>query len=542
MKDIVQIIDDRIRVKFDRFDQDSYATFLKVKQLPEYDIEFDQDAFSWTVTAPARFAGMLGVSIPRKTSELPVSPFLFDDQAAIVRMALAAKRFACWSGCGMGKTPIGLEFARHVHDRTGGRILIITLKEIAPQWIEEASKFYGDSMPVATFANRTEAVAWCEGAESPAWIAVTNYEKFNTKRNDPPNELRRLAGLILDESSRLAGQGKQKHAILNGSRGVEYKLSLTATPAPNEWVEFNDQARFVERIRKTELCNIYFRRDEKTHRWTIKKHAQHAFFRFMADWSIYMRDPKRFGWRLDQPEVPEPFIYQHDIPMTPEQRGFVMDYMAKAPPPAGDKSGTPSMWVNDLNFVASGKLSQAAKGFVYDTKAKTRTRMPSHKPAFVADLARKELADGLNVLIWTVFDEESRILGELLGDTATLVTGKTKERDRIDILNAFRRGECHCLVSRASMLGFGMNFQACGSMIFSGWNFSYQAWYQAVRRAYRFGQTRHLRIHVPIIKELEGQMYEAIGRKDVQSDQAAEEMEQCFADAIHGRFAMACSA
>lgn len=538
-----------MRIAFNQFDADSYSLFLKAKRLPEYRIKVqDPEQLTYEISAPSRFAPLLGVPCPvSEQPDLPLPEFLFDDQRTIISMALLAKRFACWSDCGGGKTLIGLEYARQICNRTGGRVLIVTLNEITSQWIDEAKKFYGHMLAIVRLESRAAMKQWCEhgtvGGEPSAEIAVVNYEKFNHKGESDQvvSELRHLAGIVLDESSRLkTGGGKQKWALIKSARGIQYKLSLTATPAPNEIMEFASQASFLEKLRdQNEIIWTYFRRDEKTHRWTVKRHARKAFFEFMAGWSIYVRDPRRYGWRMNVEPPPEPIIKKHDIPITDAQRQFIVEFNAEQ-----STDGIGSMFADQHNAVSGTKLSQVAKGFVYSKGPSGRraiTPIDSRKPAFVADLIRKEVAAGLQVLVWTVFDEEGQIISRELKKAYPgtvddfkfdLLTGTVPDKQRIGMLDRFRHGDSRVLISRASMLGYGMNLQHCGSMIFSGWSFSYEQFYQAIRRAYRHGQKRKLRVHIPIVAELEGQMYEAIARKDQQHEQAITEMEQNYINAM----------
>jgi hypothetical protein len=534
---------ERLAIRFDRFDIASYDVFLRAKRLPEYSVEFDPESEGYTITAPARFAAMLGIERPAAgAQDLAISGFLYDDQQAIVRMGLDAKRFAIWSDCGLGKTLEYLEWARHVIHRTGGRVLITTMNEIVNQVIDEARTFYGSALPVHRIESRREMREWCKGP-GPG-LAITNYEKWNPEDLDRQvvTEARHLAGIVLDESSRLkTGGGKQKWAIIKSCRGIEYKLSCTATPAPNDVMEFASQASFLEKMRSEgEILWTYFTRDPKTHRWTVRPHARAAFFEFMSTWSIYVRDPKKYGWRLDLPEVPRPETIVHEIAITPEQR----EQLALL---SSEPNGQLSMFDrNDTNAIQRGRLSQVAKGFRYRKKVTGRgvehaqfmkgrkgrmvERIPSHKPGFVADLIRSEAAAGLQVLVWTVFDAEGEILADLLGESLRfdLLTGSTKEAERIATLDRFRRGETRVLISRASMLGYGMNFQHCGSMIFSGFNDSYEQFYQAIRRAYRHGQLRRVRVHLPVIPELEGDMLENLWRKQGDHEASISEMERNY--------------
>jgi hypothetical protein len=546
----IQFHGDLMRIRFERFDMDSYATFLKAKRLPEYRIEvLDPDELSYEITAPARFAPMLGVPSPAPVKpDLPLPEFLLDDQAAIVQMALAAKRFAIWKDCGLGKTLEQLEFCRQVVHRTSGRALIVTRNSIVGQFFDESQKFYGDALHLVGLTSRQMVREWCatgriNGQATGEQIGITNVEKFIPEGPDDQvmHECRHLAAFDLDEASILkSGGGKIKWALIKSARGVEYKVAATATPAPNEVMEFASQASFLEKLRdENEILWTYFTRDPKTHRWSVKKHARKAFFEFMAGWSIYVRDPKRYGWREKIDPPPEPQTFVHLIKPTEAQRHFILDFNARVPAPAGDRSNTASMFATEVNATTGIKLSQAAKGFVYSTvDGRKITPIESNKPEFVADLIVSESAMGLQVLVWTEFNEETRILDELLRShpkfkrksarDLDILTGDTPDADRDEILDDFRKGACRVLISRASMLGFGMNLQMCGSMIFSGWSFSFEQYYQAVRRAYRFGQTNAVRVHIPVISELEGQMFEAICRKDRQQELAIAEMEENY--------------
>jgi hypothetical protein len=531
----VEIVGNTLRVRFDRFGIEDYQLFLRVKSLPEYEIAFDDRDDSYTVTAPARFASLLGVQGPDRVAGLLPWPKHFDedhdDQIEITEMALRAKRFACWSDCGLGKTLIELEFARQVVHLTGGRVLIFSLNEIVPQFLEMCRQFYGDALPLHRIESRAAMKAWC--CEAGPGIAITNYEKMNHGKTDQVvNELRYLAGIVCDESDRLStGGGKQKWALIKSSKGIEYKLSGTATPAPNETTEFASQAAFLEKMRSdNEIIWTYFVRDPKTHRWTVKAHARKAFFEFMAGWSIYVRDPKRFGWRLKRKDPPKPTVIVHDIAMTEAQRTALEKLSAS-------QHGQKSLADNrSTNTIQRSKLSQIAKGFRYlkSESSKKFERIESLKPGFIAKLAADEVYSGLQTLVWTIFNAESDLLSDelaKLGVPHDLLTGKHSKAQRLDIIDRFVHGKSNILVSRASMLGFGRNFQMCRSMIFSGWNDSYKYYYQAVRRAYRDGQLHSVRVHLPVIEALEGDMLENILHKENQHEAAIAEMETNYIEA-----------
>lgn len=536
----IQFTNDRLSVHFDSFGPSAYDLFLKCKRLPEFDLQFHPEGETYTITAPSRFAAMLGVQPPKiKVKPLPYCKAMFDDQRYLVDTALEAKRFAIWSGCGNGKTLIGLEFARQVVHRTKGKFLIVTMNDIVEQWISEAEQFYPSKLPIIRLHSRDEMRMWMREGLPGFDIAITNYEKWNpgSLEDQVVNEARYLAGIALDESSRLkGGGGKQKWALIKSCRGIEYKLSLTATPAPNDTIEFASQASFLEKMRTdADIIWTYFTRDPKTLKWTVKPHAREAFFQFMSSWSIYVNNPKRYGWRKDVPDVPPPSYHVVEIEPTAEQREWQQKLTIA-------KSGQAELFGSDqLSAIQRVKLSQVAKGFRYvkgEEKGKKGVkRIDSKKPEAVVEIIRDEVEVGSQVLVWTVFDAESRILADLLPDAfdgqgkVELITGSTAPEDRTAILERFRTGETRVLISRARMLGYGQNFQFVEAMVFSGWTDSFEDLYQAIRRALRHGQAKRLRVYFPVIRELEGETLANAQRKEAEFERSIEEMERSYIQA-----------
>jgi SNF2 family DNA or RNA helicase len=439
-----------------------------------------------------------------------------------------------WLDCGLGKTPIALEWSRQIVHRTGGRVLIVTLNEIVPQWLDECRpSSTATTLPIIRLESRQQLKDWAAGrCDTDFKLAVTNYEKFNHKRNKGEQvitEIKHLAGVAADEGTRLnTPGGVQKWAIIKGTEGVEYKLICTATPAPNDWMEFCSQAGFLEKFRSEASVTRFLSKDKNGTKWTIKPHARKAFFEFLSSWSIYCRDPKRFGWRLHLPDVPAPEYRRVEIAPTDEQMSAAHALLA-----GNDGTGTGLYLSKTTNTIERSKLSQIAKGFVYaQCKGKrTAERIPSRKPAVVAGIVRTETAAGAQVIVWTVFDAESTIVAEQLRAKKVsfeLLTGKTDEVDRLSILDRFRRGETRVLVSRTSLVGFGLNFQFCTAMVFSGWTDSYADLYQGVRRAVRHGQTERVRVYLPYVNGLEDETLANLDTKARRVDAAICEMEDHY--------------
>ena len=506
---------------FDRFDLDAYQVFIKAKAIPETQVAYDWRTDAYTVTAPARFAALLGIQGAATDGELlPLAEHLFDYQAWIVRMALDARRFAVWADTGLGKTPMYLEWARQVVALTGGRVAILAPLQVIGQVREMAAEFYGADLPIDHLQTREALAAWC--VEPGMAIGITNYEKFIPGTLP---ELRHLAGLVADESSVLkTGGGVIKWNLIKSARGIDYKLSSTATPAPNDTMEYASQAAFLEKIRaEGDVLWTYFTRD-KSGNWRVKPHARQAFYQFMATWSVYVRNPAHFGFRDILATLPDPDIREYELPISSVQRELMYAYTI-------EKSG--GLFSDDrMGVVERTKLSQLAKGFLYDGKGKDRTaaRIESAKPDFVADLVREDVLDGRQVLVWTVFDEESEILAEAMCGHAGIgiLDGSMSMERRIEIVQQFKAGDLAVLISKAQLIGYGMNFQNCRSMVFSGFDDSFERMYQAIRRAYRYGQTETVRVHVPYIPELEGMMFSNVKRKQAQFDSDTEIQENHY--------------
>lgn len=473
------------------FDGEAYELFIKCKGLPEKDCTYFPESDSYRVSFPERFVSRIDDRVPAQVIRHELSPFLFDYQAYIDRQALEAKRFAAWCECGLGKTLIGSEYAAEVSENVGP-VLIFAPRNVIREWRIHAEKFYGNRIDLKLMPTRDELIDWL--TYQPKGIAITNYEKIGAGQIP---ELKNLAGIVADEASILkTGGGKTKWNLFHSSRGIEYKLAMTATPAPNETMEFASQASFLERLRgENEVLWTFFRRNPDTQDWELKPHAKREFFAFMASFSIYMRDPELFSFK-DGGKAPEPQYFTHTIQPTAEQ-------MAAAIAVSSDAGG--GLFADErMGVVHRGKLAQIAKGFMYQTGE----RFPSNKPGFIAELAISESVDSPG-MIWCDFDlEVDLIAAELTArgfSSFELYDGRIKSDDERDaIMERFQGGSTRVLITKAQSAGFGGNQQHVGWMIVSGVNDSFEALYQLIRRALRYGQTKSLRVHFPVIPELEG--------------------------------------
>lgn len=362
-------------------------------------------------------------------------------------------------------TSIFMEWTRQAVLATGGRVLILSPLQIIEQTRAEAARWYGDALPIERIDSRESLAVWCKG-DGPA-VGITNYEKLIP---GVLPEMHQLTGLVLDEASILkTGAGVIKWNLIKSAKGIPYKLACTATPAPNDTMEYASQASFLEKLKtESDILWTFFTRD-KFGNWSVKPHATEAFYRFMASWSIYLRSPAHYGWADVLAGLPDPVYHEERLPLTDEQRTELHRLQVRA--------GT-GMFSDRMGVKERSKASQIAKGFLYEGTGKARSvrRLPSHKPRRVADIVRAEVACGRQVLVWTVFDEESAIIADLLAEAPFSVGtlhGDMAAEARGATIDAFKRGDLAVLITKAQLVGYGLNFQNCRAMVFSGFDDCY---------------------------------------------------------------------
>lgn len=508
------------------FGLDAYELFLRAKRLPETELAYDWRSDTYTLTTAARFAALLGgEGATLHPSSEALAPHLFDYQRFIVERALEARRYAIWADTGLGKTAMFLEWARHVAAATGGQVLILSPLQIIEQTRDEWTRWYPEEPAIERLASRDAMAESC--LRTGPGLAITNYDKLIPGQLP---ELRHLAGLVADESSLLkTGGGTIKWNLIHSAKGIEYKLSCTATPAPNDTMEYASQAAFLEKLRSEgDILWTYFSRD-KTGTWRVKPHAREAFYRFMASWSIYLRDPAHYGWADILATLPPPEVHEYRLTPTAEQRERMVALQVE--------SGT-GMFNDRLGVRERSKMSQLAKGFVYGPERRP-VRVPSPKPVFVAELVAGELALGRQTIVWTVFDEESEIVAAAIEETAPnaliqTLHGSDSPEVRQERIDAFKAGDIDALVTKAALVGYGLNLQSCRSMVFSGFDDSFERLYQAIRRAYRFGQTETVHVHIPYIPELEGLIFDNVRSKEAAFMADVETQERNYRRVLRG--------
>lgn len=409
-----------------------------------------------------------------EVDDTQMNPNLFDYQKEIVKWALKKGRCALFEDTGLGKTLQQLSFAEEVVKHTNGKVLILAPLAVSKQTVLEGSKFGIE-------------VHLCESQEDVQdGINITNYEKIHKFDTDE------FVGIVLDESSILKSySGKTTKELQEQFSRTPYRLCCTATPSPNDYTEIGTTAEFLGIMPRTEMLSTYFINDMMKTRigWRLKHHAEKDFFRWMATWSMMIDNPSNLGFDGSKFELPK------------------------------------------LNIITHVLESKATDGKLFADYAETlnERRQARKDSADKRVEAAKEIAEKTNqCLIWCDYNYESEMLHKAIKESVE-VKGSDKPEHKENAMIGFSKGEVKYLVSKPSICGFGMNWQNCNNMIFCGLSDSFEQFYQAVRRCYRFGQDKEVNVHV-IISEAEMNVLTNIQEKEKRHKTMQKEMIEIMSD------------
>lgn len=402
--------------------------------------------------------------------ESALSPQLFPYQRDLVRWALRRGRAALFCQTGLGKTAMQLEWARHVCARTGGKVLILAPLAVAAQTVREGAKFCVD----VRHARKPEDVG--------ATVTVTNYDILD--RFDP----REFAGIVLDESSILkAYTSKTTAALIDAFARTPYKLCATATPAPNDFTELGNHAEFLGAMSRVEMLATFFVHDGgSTQDWRIKGHAESLFWEWVCSWGAVVSRPSDLGYPDGKHALPPLIEETHILPATHE------------------------------DAIASGRLFLDEARTLQERRAARAGSMPRRVARAVEIVAAEPNEPWL---VWCDLNAESDALVKAIAG-AVEVKGSDSPGHKEDAMIGFADGRHRVLVTKPSIAGFGMNWQHCARMIFVGMSDSFEQQFQAIRRCWRFGQTRPVVVHT-VTSELEGAVRGNIARKAQDAERMA---------------------
>ncbi len=472
-----------------------YRRFLAIKQLPQYRISGREAWF------PDEYADRLGIGhVERPDAAYEPIPGLFDYQRDIAALAIRKRKFAVFADCGLGKTLILLEFARHAtavlpkHRAT----LIVSPLMVVEQTLAEAARWYGDSLPTEVVKAR-DLAKWL--ASGSGRIGITNYDGL--KDAIPQG---RLGALILDESSMLKSHyGKWGQECLRLGAGLEWKLALTGTPAPNDRIEYANHAVLLDAFPTVNsfLARYFVNRGQTQERWEMKPHAIGPFYRSISHWCIFLTNPATYGWRDNAETIPPIHVHIHDVELTDAQHAATRD-------------------LTGMLFACDpGGIGKRAK------LARISKTGDSLKPAFIRQMVDSWPDE--STLIWCRFNDEQDRLEREFPDAAS-IQGTTPHEQRMRMIEDFKAGRTRVLISKPKILGFGLNLHRATRQVFSSLHDSYEEFYQAVKRSNRVGSQLPLHVHIPVT-DVERPMVENVLRKARRVHEDTLEQERIFKDA-----------
>jgi len=400
---------------------------------------------------------------------------LFDFQKYIVQIALKKGRFALFEDCGLGKTIQQLEWANQVYQHTNKPVLILAPLAVVPQTIEEGQKF---GIKVEKLNTNIE-----NPINSLDGLFITNYEQLKNIEN-----IECFSGVVLDESSILKGRdGKLSSMIIQSFKMTPYKLACTATPSPNDHLELGQHVEFLGLDTYENMKAMFFIQDQKiksSDKWRLKKHATDDFWRYVCTWSISVDNPVTLGFEMKGYNLPEIEYIEHIIPVE-NNTGTLFSEAA----------------------VSATELNKDLRRSLPERVSKVKEIIGDSNEQFI---------------VWGLQNAETDLLKKELSN-ARNVQGSDKPEVKAENLIGFAHKEYQNLITKTSIASFGMNYQQCSNMIFCSYDFKFEAFYQAVRRSYRFGQKNKVKVHI-IIPESQMNVRKTILDKERKHKEKTNEM------------------
>lgn len=397
----------------------------------------------------------------------PLSSDLFDFQRALVSWALKRGRAALFADTGLGKTRMQLEWAHHVGD-----VLVLAPLAVASQTARE-----GAVMGISVTVCR-------EADDVRPGVNVINYDRLH--KIDPS----RFRGVVLDESSIIKHHDAKTLGMLIDAFGdTPFKLCATATPSPNDYTELGTHAEFLGVCSRAEMLSEFFAHDGgSTSDWRLKGHARAAFWKWVASWAALLRTPGDIGYADAGYKLP-PLTVQHHV------------------------------------IAADAEVTKAS-GLLFAAEAATLSERRAARRGSIGQRVR-QCADLVNatpgpVVVWCDLNAESEALADAIPGSVEIQGSHTTEQKEAALAD-FAEGRARVLVSKPSICGFGLNWQHCSTVAFVGVTDSYEAYYQAVRRCWRFGQKCPVNVHV-FASELEGRVIANLERKERDAQKMAAEL------------------
>jgi Helicase conserved C-terminal domain len=394
----------------------------------------------------------------------PISTVLFPFQRHCVEFLLRVGSGGLFLDTGLGKTLVQLEYAEHARQTENGRALILCPLAVAHQIAKEGQRF---GYPARVIRDQSQA---SEG------INVCNYDRLHLIEPD------QFGVITLDEASILKSfTGKTTRALITAFENHRWRVPATATPAPNDHMELGQYAEFCGVMAANEMLSRFFINDtaQASQQWRLKRYGVDAFWDWMASWCRLAQLPSDLGGDDDGFILPPIQIHRHRA-------------AESAPTLTGGLFGDEVVSATNLHTIKRATANVRAQ--------------------IAVDLAMAEPSEPW--VVWCDTDYEADAITDAFGDAPGIVEvrGSMSSEKKEAGLDAFSDGEARVMVTKPSVAGFGLNWQHCARTVFVGRSFSYESWYQAVRRFWRFGQAREVNVHL-VVAEGEDSIARVIDRK-----------------------------
>lgn len=409
--------------------------------------------------------------------------FLFDFQRALVDWAQRRGRAGIFADCGLGKTPMQLVWAENVRRETNRSVLIITPLAVSAQTIEEGAKFGVE-------------VRRSRDGTAHRGITVTNYEQLH--HFNPAD----FAGTVCDESSAIKSfDGKRRAVVTDFMRKQPYRLLATATAAPNDYIELGTSSEALGQLGYMDMLNRFFKNDQNTARpnrlwagsaWRLKGHAGQHFWRWVCSWARALRRPSDLGFDDARFALPELIEREHLVKPRAPGEGMLFDL--------------PAVGLREERQEARRTLAERCDR--------------------VAELINRTTEPAV---AWCHLNAEGDRLAKLIPD-AVQVSGSDEPDEKEAAFLAFAHRQTRVLVIKPKIGAFGLNWQHCAHMTFFP-SHSYEQYYQAVRRCWRFGQTRPVTVDI-VTTEGGSRVMHNLQRKSHQADTMFTALVACMNDAL----------
>ena len=404
-----------------------------------------------------------------------LNPMLFDFQREITAWAIRRGRAAIFADCGLGKTPMQLVWAEAVTRHINKPALIL-----APLAVSKQTKREGEKFNIEVNICRSQS-------DVKRGINITNYEMLHNF------DIGLFGAVVLDESSILKSYtGRYRNQIIEATARTPYRLACTATPAPNDYMELGNHAEFLGVVTRSEMLSMFFINDtSNVGTWRLKGHGQSEFWKWLCSWAVMIGKPSDIGFTDNGFLLPALNVVEHTV-----------------------KHGKP----------LPGKL--------FLEPAETLSERREARRETIAARC-EQIAEMVNTikepwLVWCGLNDEGALLSKLIPDSVE-VKGADDIEHKESSMIGFSEGKIRVLVTKSKIAGFGMNWQHCSNMAFAGLSDSYEAYYQAIRRCWRFGQEKTVNVNI-VTSDMESNIVENIRRKEKDATNMRDEMVKSMSD------------